>query len=180
MGNIKYDQRFKKTNIILDQYIEDLDNYTEEEFQRKPDEKSWSIGQVYEHLVSSSENYFSYKVNNCLVKEKGTEDAGLTEIGEQLFERGSFPPVKIDTPRAIKPPNPPEAKSKEFYKQKLEELKKHWEKLNPLVEANDGNFKTKHPVFGFMNAQEWCQMNEMHFRHHLLQIGRLKAFLGQS
>lgn len=166
-----------KTKEILNQYIKGLDSYSDEDFSKKPDEESWSVAQVYDHLVSSSENYFSYKVNNCLIKEKGTEDVGLTETGEQLFERGGFPPIQIKTPDAIKPPNPPEAKSKEFYKRKLEELIIHWEKFIPLIEANNGKFKTKHPVFGFMNALEWYHLNEMHFRHHLLQIGRLREFL---
>jgi len=168
---------YDKTVAVLEQYIQALDSYTEEAFSKKPNEESWSVGQVYQHLLESSEHYFTYKIYNCLQKEKGTEEEGLTAIGEQIFEKGSFPPIQIKTPDKIKPIDAPKAKPKAHYAEKFEELKEHWKKLLPLVQANDGKFRTKHPAFGFLNAHEWFYTHEMHLKHHLLQIGRLKEFL---
>ncbi|MNP71238.1 hypothetical protein D3C76_1675960 [compost metagenome] len=37
--------------------------------------------------------------------------------------------------------------------------------------------KLDHPGFGALNAKEWFLLVEMHFRHHLLQMDRLKCEL---
>jgi hypothetical protein len=37
--------------------------------------------------------------------------------------------------------------------------------------------KTAHPAFGFLDAFEWFQLIEIHFRHHLRLKNRLDKFL---
>jgi hypothetical protein len=37
--------------------------------------------------------------------------------------------------------------------------------------------KTKHPGFHYLNAIEWLQFIEMHFRHHLKQKKRIDKYL---
>ncbi|MDU7477853.1 MAG: DinB family protein, partial [Paenibacillus macerans] len=45
-----------------------------------------------------------------------------------------------------------------------------------LLQAPERN-KMPHPRLGPLNAKEWFLLIEMHYRHHLLQLDRLKREL---
>lgn len=153
-----------------------LEHYSEEQFARKPDVNSWSIGQVYNHLVGGTRRYQLRQIAACL-DGKGTHNGeGKTISGMIVFALGSFLPARIKVPPSdTYTPKQPAG---------IQEMKAG---LNHLIEAmrQTGNAlegateiqKTRHFILGALNAREWYQLTEMHFRHHLRQKGRLDQFL---
>jgi hypothetical protein len=61
----------------------------------------------------------------------------------------------------------------------LKKLIKMMQETEQEIRSASEISKTAHPVFGFLNAREWFQLIEMHFRHHLRQKRHLDRFLTQ-
>lgn len=167
-------ENFERTAQI---WIGALGSYTIAQFTRKPDEESWSIGQVYTHLLNQA-NYFQLgMLEQCVVGEMEPTGEEMEERGKMIFSMGSFPPIQIKVPpsSAYTPPQPV---SIEEVRASLSNLIIRMRITAPLIRQADPKRKARHPAFGMMNAEEWFTLIEMHFRHHLRQKERLDAWLG--
>ncbi|HNI11033.1 MAG TPA: DinB family protein, partial [bacterium] len=51
---------------IANDWMMALDTYDERKFNRAPDQESWSIGQVYYHLVHGTQNFHLRMVRQCM------------------------------------------------------------------------------------------------------------------
>ncbi len=71
-------------------------------------------------------------------------------------------------PEAVRSPEPV-ARERATYKVLLEESLQGGLQLANELPKDEGTYKTMHPVFGWLNAQEWFQAGEIHARHHLRQ-----------
>lgn len=49
--------------------------------------------------------------------------------------------------------------------------------IEPTLEKASKQSVVSHPRFGGLCAEEWFLLVEMHYRHHLLQLDRLKQGL---
>jgi len=54
--------------------------------------------------------------------------------------------------------------------------------LNKISEAenDEGEYKTEHFVFGWLNAKQWLQNAEFHIRHHISQMEELVKYYKAS
>ena len=52
--------------------------------------------------------------------------------------------------------------------------------LCTAVENSNPKIKVEHPGFSYLNAKEWYQLIEMHFRHHQRQKKELDQFLNSG
>jgi len=155
--------QFEKTVGI---WLASLDHYSEEQFIRKPDADSWSIGQVYNHLVSGARLYHIQQIVQCLESKETEKKAEKKFPGKLTFFLGSLLPVRIKVPPSdTYTPKQPANK---------EAMKKGFEKLMRMMRETAQNLSgaseiptANHPAFGALNAREWFQLIEMHFRHHL-------------
>ncbi|HAI74659.1 MAG TPA: DinB family protein [Microscillaceae bacterium] len=161
---------------IIAFYSRALEQYNDEQFNLKPSEKAWSVGQLYEHLVSSA-GFFLYQVKNCLTQRKGSTEGGKNEFGEKAYQHNSFPPIKIEIPEGWRGPEPV-AQPREAYREALAGVLAQYQALAEQVQQDGGAYKTQHLAWGMLRAGEWFQLGEMHFRHHLRQIKDLNTFLG--
>ena len=122
---------------VVNQYINSLDKYSEEKFSEKKDDQTWSLGQMYEHLVVTSNYFFLANVARCLEKRKGQEGGEKNKFGENAFKYGGFPPVKIKIPDALQGPEPV-AKPKNEYKNLLKKV----------LEDAENQVNIKNPNYG--------------------------------
>lgn len=155
-----------------------LGKYGEDEFVRIPDDGGWSIGQVYYHLVHGTRQYHFRQIAQCL-EGRGTVIAGGKKFpGRVMFALGSFLPVRVTVPpsEAYTPKQPAGIAS---MKAGLEALCDGMRETAPLIRNAAPDMKAAHRVLGFLNAAEWYQLVEMHFRHHLRQKKRIDRFLGR-
>jgi len=157
-------------------YIQEVERYDDQQFNLKKEETTWSVGQMYEHLVSSAYNLFFRKIKACLTHQYGSLEGEKNKDGMKLFAHGSFPPIKIAIPEAWRGPQNI-AHPRLEYTTLLANFLTDTKQLGQEVAKDDGTYKTNHPVLGMLTAIEWYQLLEMHFRHHLRQKEELDAYL---
>lgn len=165
----------------VERYLSELTNLSMEQLVQTTSEEEWSLGQMYMHLIQSALFMHLRNAGQCLAEGGAAPDATAekTERGKAAFEQGSFPRVRIRVPASPQyTPQQPESKEQliEGFSRVVEQMK-HME--SALSQAA-GSSTVLHPGFGALNAAEWFQLVEMHYRHHLLQLERLKSELNIS
>ncbi|MNW35391.1 DinB superfamily protein [compost metagenome] len=161
-------------------YWDELENISNEQLKFKPGEDQWSLGQIMMHLIEFSLTVNMPNLQKCIYKcedNKQVVVAGKTEFGETVFANGSYPPIQIKLPDELKyVPKQPEQPDEIFrgFKQVLVQMKE----VEPILEQTSPNCTVYHPAFGELNAIEWFLSIDMHYRHHLLQLERLKVSWG--
>ena len=172
----------KSTRTILETferhaelYVASLDAYSEEQFARKPDPASWSIGQMYGHLVVGTNAFHLQHIARCL-EGKGSTGGSKKFPGRVIFLIGGFPPARIKVPPSERyTPKQPEniAQMRSGLLQVIGAMRD----IEGKVAGSSPQFKSEHPALGFLSAREWYRLIEMHFRHHLRQKARLEGWL---
>lgn len=174
MSMEKYQKQFE---TIAQQWITDLDQYSEEQFLRKPDEHHWSIGQVYVHLIQSAKNFHFKQIQLCIDRQGTEMKGGKKPPGILSYFLGFIPPVRVHVPPSPTY-TPAQPSGKEQIAERLREVIREMNEIRSAVESASPNQKTVHPGFGYLNAQEWYRLIPMHYRHHRRQQKRLNTLLG--
>lgn len=169
-------QRFEETATY---YIDELDQYNMEQLKQKPSEDEWSIGQMVQHLINSALNMHLPNMDQCLVPSQDTLQSlsAKTEAGAAAFAQESFPPIRIQVPSSPQY-TPAQPESKEQLIQGLQTVIQRMQEIEPTLEQVSTQTTVAHPSFGGLCAEEWFLLVEMHYRHHLLQLNRLKTNFG--
>jgi hypothetical protein len=163
-------------NHTIDIYINALRRYTFEELCVTPSARSWSIGQMYIHLIQDTGFYID-QIEIATASDEQS-DRKLLPHGKWMLDRNEFPDEIIEgAPSNAFIAQPP---SKQQLMQDLLSLKERMINAATLISNTSFSGKTKHPGLGYFNASEWFQLAEMHFRHHLRQKKRIDEFLGRS
>lgn len=161
-------------NNTIDIWIKDLKSYSMDQLLNKPDEKSWSLGQLYMHLIEET-NWYNDQIEIAL---NDTENAGniLSSDAKKLFEAKSFADKKIQgdplMSENVKQPLNKEQLTNDFKKLKIS-TNAIWKKIVNVKSSGKSEF----PGFGYFNPYEWFQFSEMHMRHHLKQKRRIEDHL---
>lgn len=163
-------------NKLLAAFKNDLANYSLEQLRYISGEGVWSLGQMYDHLMLVAHEYLD-SVKLCEETEV-KQGLGKTKFGEELFERGEFPPIKIKLPDEMNAP-PNNSDSKKELIRRMEELMDRMAKWELEVDKIDPHRKVEHGGFGWLNAKEWYELVGMHFQHHLRQKKELESYLGK-
>ncbi len=171
-------EMLRKFNKNLSVWEMDLQNYSEEQLRQQPAAESWSIGQVYAHLTEGTLRFHLKQVNNCLSSLAG-QGKSKTFPGRMAYWLGQFPPIRIKVP-ASPEYTPVQPAGITQIRERLDVLKEEMTKTATRLQSVRESGKTKHPAFGYLDAREWYQLIDMHFRHHLRQKKRLDQFLKQN
>jgi hypothetical protein len=160
-------------NHTIDFWITELDQYKFSQLCAKPSANSWSIGQVYMHLIDDT-NYYIEQIKTCLsVNEHAVGEAAPD--AKIMFLNNEFPDEILEGAPANSCMAQPESKNQ--LRNDLLNIKVEMNKLWKLIEENSPKGKTEHPGLGFFGAREWFQFADMHFRHHMRQKKRIDSFL---
>lgn len=159
----------------IDTWINALHHYDLDVLQTKPNKNSWSLGQVYIHILNDT-NYYIEQIESCL-SHRENQFEEMTGFAAKLFLNNGFPDEKIEgdpvASQAIRQPT-----DKVDLTEQMTQLKARLLLLCMKVAKSNSIGKTKHPGLGYFNAREWLKFSEMHMRHHLRQKGRIEdAFL---
>ncbi|CAI6062448.1 DinB family protein [Cohnella sp. JJ-181] len=185
-------ETLRKFEDTVNGYIQELEGFSLEQLLWKPAEDEWSLGQMHMHLILSAQFMQLRNAALCLApnSDLGGSPTGKTEQGEKMFKEGSFPPERVQVPPSPQY-TPPQPESKEQIVDGLRETVNRMKEIEPVVaaafdrDAQDLSEPGKgtayelahntvaHPRLGGLNALEWFQLIEMHYRHHLLQKKRL-------
>ncbi len=152
-----------------------LEHYSEKDLQLKPGKESWSVGQVYQHLIDATLGFHLPEVRKCLSTADNHQKRKNFKGFVSYHLIGGFPPVRVKVaPSLSYTPQQPEQKAS--IRQCLEKVRAAMESTAKIMEKDAGG-KTLHPAFAYLDAQEWYWLIPMHFKHHLRQKARLDAFL---
>lgn len=168
-------QRFEETATY---YISELDQFSLEQLRQKPSDNEWSIGQMLQHLISSALDMQLHNIDQCLMPSQDpmVPRTEKTEVGVAIFSQGSFPPIRIHVPPSPQY-TPEQPENKEQLIQGLYTVIQRMKEIEPILEKVSNQNIVSHPRFGGLCAEEWFLLVEMHYRHHLLQLDRLKQGL---
>ena len=99
--NNKIEVWYNAIDTNTSQFENIFNGLTKEQISWKPNSKSWSIGQVIEHLKISSEEYFRIPK---LLKSKDFKPSFLSKIGfmSKLFGNFILKAVDPNNPRKVK------------------------------------------------------------------------------
>lgn len=167
----------KSFEITVERFLAELKELHMENVQRKWNEEEWSIGQMYVHLIQSAFMQMD-NIEQCLT---GTEltlnpTKEKTELGKVVFQQEHFPAVRIKVPASPNyTPQPPE--SMEYLVVGLHRVVERMRNMESVLHQAPVSNKIMHPSFGALNSNEWFMLIEMHYRHHFLQLDRLKTKL---
>ena len=151
-----------------------LSQWSEEELNQKPDDKSWSALQVVEHVMGSEKGTLGYMKKKTQAAPEdlpeATEENRLASI--QLNE------VLKSTKRYTKPDVMPDPEGKYSFDQYSAE----WNQLHDVYrqffeKLNDKYLDRqvfRHPFSGMLSVQQTLAFLINHIAHHMHQINRLK------
>ncbi|QNF32240.1 DinB family protein [Adhaeribacter swui] len=164
---------FADFNRTVDYWLAALEPYSLAQLCAQPSPGSWSLGQLYLHLINDT-TFFIDQIKTCVVtNDHADQEASL--FAQTLFRNNAFPDEVIEgSPENAFIPQPT---SKEQLRHRLQDLKVAMNQAAALLQNSAFKGKTKHPGLNYFNAAEWLQFAEMHFRHHLRQKQRIDLFL---
>lgn len=159
------------TNI----YLDELNGFRMEELTWQPSENDWSLGQMYLHLIQTALFMQLRNIEDCMRQsaEGVTSVEEKTEAGKAVFEQGGFPPVRIHVPPSPQY-TPSQPRDKEQIVEGLNAVLHRMKEIEPALDQSPLLNTARHPRLGGLNAKEWYMLIEMHYRHHLQQMDRLK------
>jgi len=160
-------------NRTIDIWIRALEGYHFDHVTARPSPTSWSIGQVYMHLLSDT-SYYLEQIQACVTNNDQASEQP-TPAGKIMLLNNDFPDeILKGAPANAYMPQP---ESKERLMGDLLNLKKEMNDAATLISESPFHGKTQHPGLGYFSANEWLQFADMHLRHHLRQKKRIDAFL---
>lgn len=163
----------------IDLWESQLANYTFEQLLKKPDAESWSLGQVYIHLINATLGFHLKQAEICLGSNENQSKRKNFKGIMTYHILGAIPPIKIKVPPSdAYTPQQPESIAQ--IKDGLNAVKKEMRHVLTLLDKPQYKGKTPHPGFSFLNANEWYKLVDMHFKHHFRQKSRIDNFLNNG
>lgn len=185
--------QIEQFNHTIDGWISALGSYTLQQLHVRPDAESWSLGQVYMHLIDET-TWYLVQMESCLAHKEHAHEA-MIDRAKAMFANNEFPNEQIKGDPFIAN-NIPQPTSTTHLHAGLNDIKRTAnslaQRLAPEVSGRSATGtsetgtsetgtsetgKTKHPGLGYFSGEEWLQYAEMHMRHHLRQKERLDLFL---
>lgn len=160
-------------NETIQKWIDFLDEYTLEMLCKKPNNNSWSLGQVYTHIMDDT-TWFVEQMAAAMQTQADSEKE-MHENARQMLQNNRFPDMMIEGPATgiyIKQPE-----NKDEVRHKLLAIKTHVNDLYASFDPSKAIGKTRHPGLLYFNALDWLQFAEMHLRHHFRQKKRIDEAL---
>ena len=165
-------QRFDET---ADKWISCLDNYSLPMLHQQPANGSWSLGQVYTHIISDT-RFFIGQMKLALADTENY-DKQMRNDAVEILNNNDFPDIQISNPSASQPPQPLD---KNEILAGLTAIKQDMYELCLANNLDESKGKSLHPGLLYFNALEWLRLAEIHMRHHFRQKKRIDAALFQK
>lgn len=169
------EDKFAVLEAQLDGLIKETSSLTPEQFQFKPSADSWSISQVFQHLIKAE------GASNAYMKKKIQAGKGLKKSGIKaslsvgMLRMLMRSPFKFKAPSLVKvdpEQNHPFEDQVAAWKAERREMK---EFLDGLDAETSGKLIFKHGSGIRMNAGQMVDWTGSHAGRHIKQIERLRS-----
>lgn len=156
-------------NLTIDTWINSLDNYSYETLIKKPIPGSWSMGQVYVHIIEDTP--WHVEQMKAALATNADSEKEMHEDAKWMFSNNMFPDMQIEG--ASTDENVVQPVSKEELLRQLTSIRNEVNDLYRSYDFARSKGKTRHPGLLFFSALEWLRFTEMHMRHHFRQKKRI-------
>lgn len=164
---------FSSIQTICSTYKDKLEHLPDAQFQTTPPIGGWSYSEVYDHI-------FDVSLLSLIPMEEAINGNGEKKetafIVKLILFFGMFPPAK-----KFKVPKRFESRVKKINKTEARAwIDKFLQQLvidYATIEKADPAIKTLHPRLGYLNANQWLRVIEIHLNHHLKQLKRIEKSL---
>jgi hypothetical protein len=179
MDTKKIVSRFNKK---ANEWLVDLRLLDKEVIQIKPTEKSWSLAEVYDHVMRVSR---SYQIPN--LKKSVTESAERkkrkNKYGIAIFDFGYRKNVHIKMegfPKPLVENFTPIKRDKDELVRDFLLFIKEVNDLQEILEKSSKENKQYHLMLGDINTKEWFSLIEFHIWLHDKQRNKIKKYLATN
>lgn len=145
--------------------------FSDADFNQKPDENSWSAAEVVEHLFRSEFGTSRLLTGETKAVDARDSDAMLSKMRKVVANREA----KLKASGPILPTG--KEKSKD---ELIGEFQQNREKVKEVMTGLDLNqlcVTYEHPIFGQLTRLEWLEFNIMHTHRHMAQIKQIQKAL---
>lgn len=169
--NTKLQEYFERFDEELNALFSFIKAYSEEELNKKPNEKSWSVVQIMHHLMISEEGALNYvKKKLTAGKEHIKKASTSSKLRAMLLVSSMRQPIKLSAPPIASEGIPDHASIEETQNKWLQQRNELYEFLaNQSYEIFDYECY-KHPITGRMDIWGMLDFFEVHFQRHFKQI----------
>ena len=152
----------EKMNEIRQNLFAQIDSLTNEQFNEKPDQESWSPKEIIDHLV---------KMEHTIIK--GIKNELANPVSQSAMKK----PIQLSTLRVVKVKAPAHTVPSSEYK-RTEEMKAqlHQARMELLSIYKTSNLdmlkekSLKHPIFGQVPLIQWFEFTGLHEKRHAKQL----------
>jgi hypothetical protein len=178
------EQPIQVTNPKLKEYFERFDEelnalfsfmkaYTEEDLNKKPNDKSWSVMQVIHHLMISEEGALNYVKKRLTAGKEHLKKASTTsKLRAMVLVSSMKQPIKLTAPPIACEGIPEYADIEETKNQWILQRNKLYEFLSEQSSDILESECYKHPITGRMDIWGMLDFFEAHFQRHFKQINK--------
>jgi len=172
----------RKFNVKADEWLADLRLMDDNAIQIKPNEKSWSVAELYDHVMRVGR---TYQIPNLKlsISDSARRNKNKNKYGIAVFNLGLRKKVKIKMEKFPKPLvenfTPIQRNKNELVDDFLAFIKEV-NALQEIVDQSSRTHKHYHPMFGDINTKEWFALIELHLWHHDKQKKSIKNYVGQE
>jgi hypothetical protein len=171
---------FNSFNKTAHNWLADLEKKSEEEILLNPYKGSWSISELYDHIIRVAR---SYQIPNLKIsltakahrkKSKNVKGIVVFNLGIKKLpikiEMESFPEPLVDNFTPIKQNKSDLIKDFKLFIEEVNNLKEI------LLNSSCKN-KHYHPMFGDISTKDWFTIIVFHLAHHEKQKDNINKFL---
>ena len=164
-------KKLDKLDESLNQLLSDLDSYTNEQLNQRPENGGWSVTQILNHLILSEKGSIAY-CNKKLSFNPKLKSAGLvSELRLKVIQTYMSLPLKVKAPSIVGTEALPPTDD-------LDNLKALWKKhrsdvqefINTLPDEYLKKEIYKHPMGFRLSLVGMLGFFEAHFKTHQKQV----------
>ena len=165
------DRAMSHLHATRKQFLDSIDGLSPAQWNFKPDEKTWSVAEVAEHIAISEDTLFQMIEKQILPAPAKTVD--LKSNDEAILKGLADRSKKFQAPEMLQPVH--------RWKNR-EELTQHFkasrDKLIAYIDKTIDDLRSHtapHPVFKELDAYQWILLISGHSERHTMQILEVKA-----
>ncbi|WP_407428403.1 DinB family protein [Arcticibacter sp.] len=155
----------------LASYLAWLKEIDEEDFVKPPPLGGWSYSEVFCHVIQVNVRSM-LAVERCIYARSGHRSSGPNLMARLILYMGKFPPVKIKAHPKVS--SIVKIVSKEEAKNDMLVFCNKIQDLLPKLTKVPLHQRTRHARLGMLNCEEWLKFIDIHTRHHLKQLERIR------
>ncbi len=170
----KLNKRLGELDDSLKALLEELKVFSDETLNDRPDEETWSVLQVMQHLKVSENLSMKYVQKKLSFKPKLKRAFLLSPMRLQLLKLYLNSPLKYKAPKVVDTPSfPPDSTFWEVAKQWSQQRQELAEFLQSLPPEMFKKAIYKHPIAGRLSLYGMLDFFQLHFNRHRKQITAL-------